>query len=254
MPAAIIGGTGLYNIPNLDLEEQIVTTKYGNAKLFVGRNADSDLVFLTRHGTNHSIPPHKINYRANIKALEMLGVKRIIANYAVGGIHPEITPLRAAVVGDFLDFTSGRESTFFDGDSASGGVQHVEMSQPYCAVMSHKLVELAPTFELDLFSGAVYAAANGPRFESPAEIRMMERLGGDVVGMTGVPEVVLARELGMCFAAVALSINWAAGLLPKIEIVEDKPQLATVRENLLKLCVAALRATKDEECQPAVLL
>ena len=254
MPSAIIGGTGLYNIPGLALKEQLIATKYGDAKLYIGQGEDSDLVFLTRHGTSHSIPPHKINYRANIKALEILGVKRIIANYAVGGIHREITPLRAAVIGDFLDFTNGREQTFFDGDPETGGVQHVEMSQPYCPTMSKKLLELAPQFSLDLFENGVYAAANGPRFETPAEIRMMQMLGGDVVGMTGVPEVVLARELGMCFAAVALSINWAAGIKPKIEIIGDKPKLETVRNNILQLCVTTLRATKDEDCQPAVLL
>lgn len=254
MPAAILGGTGLYSIPGLNLSERTVTTKYGEAKLFVGRGADSDLVFLTRHGADHSIPPHKINYRANIKALEMLGVKRIIANYAVGGIHPEITPMGVATVGDFLDFTSGRESTFIDGTHDSDGVDHVEMSQPYCPTMSKKLVELGPSFGLNLFENAVYAAANGPRFETPAEIRMMKMLGGDIVGMTGVPEVVLARELGMCFAAVVLSINWAAGITPNIEIVEDKTELATVRQNVLKLCVAALRATKDEDCVPAVMI
>lgn len=254
MPSAILGGTGLYNIPGLDLEEQIITTKYGDAKLFVGKGSDADLVFLTRHGTGHSIPPHKVNYRANIKALEMLGVKRIIANYAVGGIHPDITPLGVATIGDFLDFTSGRESTFVDGSDGEKVVEHVEMSQPYCPTMSQKLVELGPSFGLKLFENAVYAAANGPRFESPAEIRMMKMLGGDIVGMTGVPEVVLARELGMCFAAVALSINWAAGIKPTIEIVDDKQEITAVRHNILKLCVAALRATKDEDCVPAVML
>lgn len=254
MPSAILGGTGLYNIPGLDLKEQVITTRYGDAKLFVGQGQDSDLVFLTRHGTDHTIPPHKVNYRANIKALETLGVKRIIANYAVGGIHPEITPLGVATVGDFLDFTKNRESTFIDGTQDADGVDHVEMSQPYCPTMSQKLVELGPDFGLDLFQNAVYAAANGPRFESPAEIRMMKMLGGDIVGMTGVPEVVLARELGMCFAAVVLSINWAAGIKPKIEIVENKPELATVRQNVLNLCVAALRATKDEDCVPAVMI
>ncbi len=254
MTAAIIGGTGLYKLPGLDLKEETVETEYGAARLFVGQGKDSDIVFLTRHGTGHSIPPHLINYRANIKALQSLGVKRVIANYAVGGINPDIPPLGVAVMGDFLDFTNGRKSTFFDQESESAMVSHVEMSQPYCPVMSQVLLDKFQQGGFNPFSKAVYAAANGPRFESPAEIRMYGMLGADVVGMTGVPEVVLAREAGMCFAAVALSINWAAGIKPTIEIVADHSKLGETRLSILRTCVDALRATKDEDCTPAELI
>ena len=252
MPSAVIGGTGLYNLPGLDLKESIVITPYGEAKLFVGQGVDDDIVFLTRHGATHGIPPHKINFRANIMALKQLGVKRIVANYAVGGIHPDITPLGLAQLGDFLDFTTGRESTFYDGDPAMGGVQHVELSQPYCPLLSAKLHELAPDYGLELFADAVYATYNGPRFETPAEIRMSRMLGADVVGMTGAQEVILARELGMCIAAVALSINWAAGIESHIEIIHDG--LPEVREKVLQLSVAVLRATADSDCVPAALI
>lgn len=252
MPAAVLGGTGLYNIPGLAVKETIVKTPYGDALVFIGQGADDDIVFLTRHGPSHGIPPHKINFRANMKALAQLGVKRIIANYAVGGINAAIPPLGLAQLGDFIDFTTGRESTYYDGDPALGGVQHAEMSQPYCPALSDKLHELAPDFGLSLFRDAVYATFNGPRFETPAEIRMMRTLGCDVVGMTGAQEVVLARELGMTVGAVALSINWAAGIQRSLEIVYDG--LPELREKVLALSVAVLRATKDDDCEPAKLI
>ncbi len=254
MPSAIIGGTGLYKLPGLDLKEEIVQTEYGEAKLFVGQGDDSDIVFLTRHGVSHSIPPHRVNYRANIQALHQLGVRRVIGNYAVGGINPQIPPLGIAVLNDFLDFTKGRDSTFFDSESADAKVSHVEMSAPFCQLMGSALVQSFQSQNVPVFEKGVYAAAQGPRFETPAEIRMMGMLGGDVVGMTGVPEVVLAREKGMCFAGVALSINWAAGIKPNIEIVADYSKLEEVRLMILRTCVGVLRATRDEDCVPAELL
>ncbi len=254
MPSAIIGGTGLYKLPGLNLKEEIIETKYGSARLFVGQGDDSDIVFLTRHGVSHSIPPHKVNYKANIQALHQLGVKRVIGNYAVGGINPDIPPLGIAVLNDFLDFTKGRDGTFIDGESADEKVTHVEMSAPYCQIMGAALFDRFQEQETNPFKNGVYAAAQGPRFETPAEIKMMGMLGGDVVGMTGVPEVVLAREKGMCFAGVALSINWAAGIKPKIEIVTDYSKLESIRLMILQTCVEVLRATDDKDCVPAVLL
>lgn len=250
MPHAIIAGTGIYDIPTLNLKPQIVATPYGDAKLLIGQGENSDLVFLTRHGVKHSVPPHKINYRANIKALQQLGVKRIIANYAVGGIAPHIKPLELATLGDVIDFTTGRAHTFIEG--GEDGVDHVEMSQPYCPIMSRELVARSADFGLTMHKNAVYAATNGPRFETPAEIRMMRILGADVVGMTGMPEVALAREAGMCFAGVALSINWAAGIQSKIEVIYDG--LPALRAKLLKLCLAVLRHTSDSDCIPARMI
>ncbi|MEM8862051.1 MAG: S-methyl-5'-thioinosine phosphorylase [Chloroflexota bacterium] len=254
MASAIIGGTGLYKLPGLNLKEEVIKTEYGTARLFMGQESDSDIVFLTRHGVSHSIPPHKINYRANIQALHQLGVKRVIGNYAVGGINPDIPPLGIAILNDFLDFTNGRDSTFFDDESESARVSHVEMSAPYCSVMSDALAQAFHKQQVEPFENGVYAATNGPRFETPAEIRMMGMLGADVVGMTGVPEVILAREIGMCFAGVALSINWAAGIKPSIEIVADYSKLEEVRLMILRTCVEVLRSTRDEDCVSAKLL
>ena len=250
MPHAIIAGTGIYDIPTLNLKPEMVSTPYGDANLFIGQGNDSDMIFLTRHGAKHSVPPHKINYRANIKALQLLGVKRVIANYAVGGIAPHIKPLDLTTISDVIDFTTGRAHTFIEG--GENGVGHVEMSQPYCPIMSDQLAQRASDFGLTMHTDAVYAATNGPRFETPAEIRMMRIVGATVVGMTGMPEVALAREAGMCFAGVALSINWAAGIQSKIEITYDG--LPALRANLLKLCITVLRNTTDAECIPARMI
>ncbi len=249
---AIVAGTGFYDIPGIALERQIVTTPYGEALVFLGQGEHSHLVFLTRHGPQHSTPPHMINYRANMKALQMLGVKRVLATYAVGSINQEIPPLGLAVLDDFLDFTNGRPLSFFDGGES--GVAHTDMSQPYCPELSQQLRDLAPQFGLELYPRATYVCCNGPRFETPAEIRMYAQFGGDVVGMTGATELVLARELGLHFAAVALSINWAVGIEPSLAIVREGRE--SVRRKLLDLFLAIAGANGRLECgcETAVML
>ncbi len=244
MPVAIIAGTAIYNIPGKTLEAETVETSYGPALIY--RVAGEDLIFLARHGIKHDTPPHRINYRANIKALEMLGVKRVLATNAVGSINREIPPLGLALVTDFLDFTSNRAHTFFDGGDS--GVKHVDMSVTYCPVLNARLLTLAPRFGLDLRPEAVYVCTNGPRLESPAEIRMYAQLGGDVVGMTGIPEATLARELGLCYAAVAFSVNWAAGIEATIRFVADSEGFDRIKTGILALFIETLRTTSDAEC------
>lgn len=246
MAVAIIAGTAIYNIPGMTLKEEIVDTPYGKARIHRVQGDDNDLIFLARHGIGHDTPPHKINYRANIKALEILGVKRVIAANAVGSINKEIPPLGLALVTDFLDFTSNRESTFFDGGES--GVQHVDMSVTYCPTLNKQLLALAPGFDLQLRPKSVYVSTNGPRLESPAEIRMYAQLGGDIVGMTGIPEATLARELGLCYAAVAFSVNWAAGIEETIQFVGDSTNFDQIKANLLALFIETLKTTSDEEC------
>lgn len=250
MTVAILGGTGIYNLPGIKVEGKIVTNEYGDAKVYLGKGDHEDMVFLTRHGITHNTPPHKVNYRANIKALKDLGVTRIMATYAVGSITSKYQVMDLAVLRDFLDFTSGREFTFFD--SIKRGMGHVEMSAPYCPVMSAKILELGPKHNITCHDGATYVATNGPRFESPAEIKMYQMLGGDVVGMTGCPEVYLAGELGMSMAAVALPINLAAGLEEKITIVEDN--IEVVRANMINLMLDVLKNTSDADCTAPALL
>lgn len=243
MPVGIIAGTAVYDIPGVELVQESIATPYGEALALRGQGPDADLIFLPRHGLQHTIPPHRVNYRANLKALELLGVKHVLAANAVGSINPAIPPLSLVVVDDFLDFTSGRPLSFFDGGAS--GVKHVDMSQPYCEKLRTRLLELAPRRELTVHPRGIYVCTNGPRLESPAEIRMFGQLGGDVVGMTGVPEVTLARELDLCFAAVAFSINWAAGIEASVQFVNEG--LDTLRARMLAWFIDALRSVADNE-------
>ena len=246
MSVAIIAGTAVYNIPGKTFIEESVITPYGPALIYRVEGDADNLIFLARHGITHDTPPHKINYRANIKALEMLGVKRVLAANAVGSINKKIPPLGITLVTDFLDFTANRENTFFDGGES--GVKHVDMSITYCPILNKQLLALAPNYNIDLHPEAVYVSTNGPRLESPAEIRMYTRLGGDVVGMTGVPEATLARELGLCYSAVAFSVNWAAGIEETIQFVGDSKSFDRIKANILALFIETLKSTSDEDC------
>ena len=246
MSVAIIAGTAIYNIPGTTLKEESVETPYGTVPVYRAQGDFEDLIFLARHGIKHDTPPHKVNYRANIKALEMLGIKRVLATYAVGSINKEIPPLGLALVTDFLDFTSNREHTFFDGGDS--GVKHVDMSITYNPILNEKLLALAPDFNINLRPNAVYVSTNGPRLESPAEIRMYAQLGGDVVGMTGIPEATLACELGLCYAAVAFSVNWAAGIEETIQFAGDSDNFHKIKTNILALFIETLKTTSDTEC------
>lgn len=250
MTVAIMGGTGIYNLPGIEVQEKRVSNKYGDAVLYEGQGEHSDVVFLTRHGIKHDTPPHKVNYRANIRALKDAGVTRIMATYAVGAITNGYPVLELAVLRDFLDFTSGRDFTFFE--EIERGIGHVEMSKPFCPTLSAKTLELGPKHGIGVHDGATYVATNGPRFESPAEIKMYQMLGGDVVGMTACPEIFLCAELGMSFGAVALPINLAAGLEENITIVED--DIDGVRERMVRLMLDVLAQTRDEDCTPPILL
>jgi 5'-methylthioadenosine phosphorylase len=238
MPVGIIAGTAIYDIPSIEMEKVIVDTPYGEALVLQGTRENNDLIFLPRHGPEHTTPPHKVNYRANLKAFSILGVTHILAAYAVGSINPDIPPLGLVALDDFLDFTSGREATFFDG--GVNKIKHIDMSTPFCAHLHSKLIDLSPEFGLDIAPSGTYVCTNGPRLESPAEIRMFARLGGDVVGMTALPEVILAKELDICFAAVAFSVNWAAGIKTEIHFIKDG--LPGLKNKLLALFIQTLRS------------
>lgn len=241
MRAAILAGTGVYNLPGLNPIPRDVDTPYGGVRVYEA----GELVFLPRHGVAHSVPPHQINYRANFWALHQLEVDRVLAVYAVGSLHRGLLPRELALLDDFLDFTSGRPLTFFDG--AGGGVGHADMTDPYCPALRRRMLASG----LPVRPHATYACTNGPRLESPAEVRMLARLGGDVVGMTGCPEVTLARELGLHFAAVAYSINLAVGLDPSLHLLHD---LVELRERLVRTLieVAALPLEGPCNCRNAV--
>ena len=221
---AIIGGTGLNTLPGFVQGRQIsIQTPYVNEPLVLscGRIGDSgEVVFLPRHGAGHTLPPHKINYRANLYALREAGVKAILAVNAVGGIHMELGPGAIAVPDQIIDYTWGREHTFFDGeftgfdspDRFSAAVTHIDLTEPYDETLRQLLIESAARCGISVCTRGVYAATQGPRLETPAEVRRIERDGGDMIGMTGMPEAALAREAGMAYACLALSVNYAAGL------------------------------------------
>jgi 5'-methylthioadenosine phosphorylase len=211
MKVGIIGGTGVYEAGDLeDRAEVEVQTRYGAVTVLQGRVAEGEVAFLARHGSGHSVPPHRVNYRANIAALKAIGCGAILASNAVGSIRADMRPGSFVLPDQFLDFTRGRAGTFYDGED--GVVRHVDVTEPYCPALRAVAAEVLAGMGLGGRNGAVYVCTEGPRFETPAEIRMFDRLGGDLVGMTGAPEVVLAAEAGLCYASVCVVTNLAAGL------------------------------------------
>ncbi len=176
--------------------------------------------FVTRHGVDHSVPPSKVNYRANIQALKDLGVTKVLAVNVVGSVDPNLAAGVLQIITAFIDFTSGRENTFFDGVQP-GGVQHVDVVDAYDREFGKILTEAGKELGIEVKQNGIYAGFNGPRFETPTEIRMAASVGATVVGMTGCPEVTLACEAGLRYAAIALSVNPAAGVSDQKITMED---------------------------------
>lgn len=212
MTLAIIGGTGLTQINELRITgRQQVTTPFGepSADYVSGELQGLPLVFLARHGDPHRIPPHLINYRANIWGLKSLGVTKIIAVAAVGGITAEMAPANLAVPHQIIDYSYGREQTFFAADLDH--VTHIDFTCPYSPELRQRLLSAAKTAGTPAADHGTYGCTQGPRLETSAEIMRLERDGCDLVGMTGMPEAALARELGIAYASLAVIANWAAG-------------------------------------------
>ncbi|HEX5122817.1 MAG TPA: S-methyl-5'-thioinosine phosphorylase [Rhodanobacteraceae bacterium] len=216
---AVVGGTGLYRFPGLeDIERHHVDTPYGkpSGDTVVGTIAGKRVAFLARHGEGHSIAPHRINYRANVWTLHRLGVHRIVGINAVGGIREDMGPRVLVVPDQIIDYTSGRLTSFCDAEGAE--VKHIDFSEPYSAPLRAALLAAARKAGVPVVDGGCYGATQGPRLETRAEIARMKRDGCDLVGMTGMPEAALARELGCEYACLALVANWAAGCGDEIEI------------------------------------
>lgn len=212
---AVIGGTGMNEWPGLDVQKRLdLDTPYGkpSAPLLMGNVYGVEAVFLARHGEGHKLPPHAINYRANIWALREAGVRHVVAIAAVGGIAPWFPPAAVAVPHDFIDYTWGREHTYSDGREGSD-LKHVEFTEPYSDRVRQELLHAALAERLDIAEAGVMGVTQGPRLESTAEIKRMKRDGCDMVGMTGLPEATLARELGLEYACLALCVNWGAGIM-----------------------------------------
>jgi len=209
----IIGGSGLCHYPGLQISDVLaLETPFGHpsADITIGKLGDSEVAFLPRHGAKHAIAPHKINYRANIHALAQLGVTDILAVAAVGGITADFGPGVLAAPDQLIDYTYGREQSFYSDDFSAD--KHIDFTWPYTQSLRQKILQVASTKQLDVIAGATYAAVQGPRLETAAEIRRMAQDGCDLVGMTGMPEAYLARELGMSYATLAVVANWAAGI------------------------------------------
>ncbi len=212
MSIAIIGGTGLTDLEGLEItHRQMLHTPYGetSSPIIHGKYCGKKVIFLARHGSQHTIPPHKINYRANIWSLKEVGVKNVIAIAAVGGIHPDMRSKDLVIPHQLIDYTASRDHTFFDDDSHP--VTHIDFTHPYCDNLRQQLLMAAQQIECTVHNHGVYGATQGPRLETAAEINRMEQDGCDVVGMTGMPEAALARELSLCYATCALVVNPAAG-------------------------------------------
>jgi len=211
---AVIGGTGMNDWPGLEITgSRTVDTPYGQpaAPLVHGRVAGVEAVFLARHGVGHKIPPHAINYRANLWALKESGVKGVIAIGAVGAIAGWFPPGALAVPNDLIDYTWGREHTYSDGRPGST-LKHVEFNHPYAANIRQALLDAAKAGQIEARDGGVMGVTQGPRLEAAAEIRRLKQDGCDMVGMTSMPEAGLAAELGLPYACLAVSVNWAPGI------------------------------------------
>lgn len=209
---AIIGGTGLTSLKNLEIERrEVMHTPYGepSGPLVHGMMCGKQVVFLPRHGTAHTIPPHEVNYRANLWALQHIGITKVIAVAAVGGITSAMLPSALVIPDQIIDYTWSRQHTFFQGDLTK--VTHVDFTHPYSEELRKMLLQAGAAAGLSLHDGGTYGATQGPRLETAAEITRMERDGCDIVGMTGMPEAALARELELSYAACAVVANWAAG-------------------------------------------
>ena len=241
---AIIGGTGLTQFSGLEIINEIdLDTPYGkpSTSIIIGKYHDKEVLFLPRHGQPHTIPPHKVNYRANIWALNELGIKEIIAVNAVGGITAAMAPCHIVIPDQLIDYTHSRIDTFHEDDLEE--VIHIDFTEPYSASIRKKLIGAAAQNNINMSTTATYGVTQGPRLETAAEVKRLEKDGCDIVGMTSMPEASLARELEIDYACCALVVNWAAGKTADIitmEIIEANLKLgmskihqliATVLEN-----------------------
>lgn len=227
MTLAIIGGTGLTQIEGLTITgQQSVQTPFGqpSADYVTGELNGKQLIFLARHGNPHRIPPHKINYRANIWSLKSLGVTEIIAVAAVGGIGAAVAPAKIAVPTQIIDYSYGREHTFFADDLEH--VTHIDFTEPYTPALRQRIIQAAKHAKIEIVTSGTYGCTQGPRLETVAEIKRMAQDGCDLVGMTGMPEAALARELDIAYANISVVANWGAG------IVEGEITMAEIERNL----------------------
>jgi 5'-methylthioadenosine phosphorylase len=249
----VIAGSGLYEIPGLKIiKSKKIKTPFGRPSdnYIVGNIGNIEVIFLPRHGTRHNIPPHMINYRANIWGFKELGVGRILSVSAVGGIKKGLKPGNIVVLNQLIDMTRTRKATYYNGEN---GVVHIDFTDPYCNEMRKLLIKSGRQARVQLKDGGTYVAVEGPRLETAAEIKAFGKLGGDVVGMTGIPEAALARELEICYAGISVVANFAAGMsrkkLTTTEVLETMGASTEKLKRLLKAIFALLPAKRKCSCR-----
>ena len=244
---AVIGGSGVCDPSLLDnIQEKTVETTYGPATMYIGEYKGREVAFMARHGSGHSVPPGKINYRANIQGLKDVGVEYVISTSAVGSLQPDVPPGTFVLVDQFYDFTKAREATFFDGGER--GVAHIDVTEPYCPSLGPLILEKGKGMNLDIRDSGVYVCCEGPRYETAAEVKLFQGFGGTVVGMTNVPECVLAREAELCYRTICIVTNFAAGISPTKLTHKEVVELMGQRiEPLKKLVFSVLESIDDGE-------
>ncbi len=251
----LIGGSGLYELPGIRTVEEIeAETPFGSPsdRLKVAELEGKRIAFLPRHSYKHNIPPHRVNYRANIRALKDLGVKRIITVNAVGGINEDYSPGDIVVPDQIIDLSRSRVSTFFDGDD----VVHVDFTEPFCPEMRKLFTREELTERYGLHTAGTYVCTEGPRLETKAEIQFIKSIGGDMVGMTGMPEAVLAREAEICYLMIAVITNPAAGITGKrlttTEVLQTMRRSTDRVKQLIMDVLKSLPEHRDCPCKDAL--
>ena len=252
----VIGGSGLYSIKGLVLKKKKkVSTPFGKPsdQYVIGESDGREIIFLPRHGSLHNIPPHAINYRANIWGFKMLGVTKIFSINAVGGIKKGLKPGDIVIPDQIIDMTKNRKSTFYDGKE---GVVHIDFTEPYCPDIRDILMKAGKKARVALKDGGTYVAVEGPRLETASEIRSCAILGGDVVGMTGMPEASLARELEICYSGISVVANYAAGIKKKKlttkEVMEAMGASTEKIKRLLKETFTFIKEESSCACREAL--
>jgi 5'-methylthioadenosine phosphorylase len=239
---AIIGGTGLEDLFQSAPQTRLKTPYGVVPSILTGKLEDKKVILLLRHGVKHALPPHKVNYRANMYALHRMGVNRILATNAVGAINPNMKPGDVVIPSDFIDFTKTRPSTFYD----KAPVTHVDVSNAYCPKLRRVLIESTRRHDLRVWRRGVLICTEGPRFETPAEIGLFRSLGCDIVGMTGFPEVVLARELQMCYASMCYVSNMAAGMQQRLKASELSEMSRQIVPKIKGVLIDSVRSLPEE--------
>jgi len=252
----IIGGSGLYEMKEVAVREmKKILTPFGDPSdaYVIGDFSDNRVVFLPRHGSRHTVQPHRINYRANIWGFKELGIDRLISVGATGGIHAGMSPGAIVVPDQIIDMTHGRDTTFYDREN---GVVHIDLTEPYCSELRECLIEAGNTAEIELKKSGTYICTNGPRLETGAEIQVYSQMGADVVGMTAMPEAALAREAELCYAGISVVTNYAAGITGKkltaTEVVDMMSKTAVLLKRLLAETLKFLPPERSCSCKEAM--